>query len=417
MESKTPLGKGIKERLQNYSASPDDVVWEHIARELKPKKKRRLLILWWGIPALLLVLIALGQYSQHSKSSISPNNNTTTQTRAKTTNTNVPKNQRKPKSTYSNGAVAASKTVPVKAKQAVTTKVTETPITPLVSPSKSKLATAFATPKQTPSTTKLNPATNQGEHPTASQVKHAIATHTSASKHGLSSGKNATKQRHKSTSAENIPDSLKSDTLAHKPLQPEDAQATTETSKDSVSTSKPLKKWSLYPYISRTQYNGFKKSFSDNNRISYGVYLIFRPANKLSFRSGVSLLNLQQTWTDNSTTFQQKIAYAEIPLELKYKLIDKKITPYVFTGLSYLFVYDATINERGHSTGFSSSNKTDFNQSSLALNAGLGVQTNVFKNLYLTVESGFKYYIAPYRNYEKVLPYTISISAGIEYRF
>lgn len=122
------------------------------------------------------------------------------------------------------------------------------------------------------------------------------------------------------------------------------------------------------------------------------------------------------------TTFKgelsQQLGYVEVPLEVKYRLLDKKFGVSVLGGFSALFLTDnqVFIENNGRSLDLGEDrNFNDFNQSA---NFGLGIDYQFSKSLGLSVEPTFKYQLNALReDIADFRPYTIGVYTGLKYKF
>src|SRR5690606_5929693 len=63
MSDKKHIDRLFQETFKDFEVTPDDAVWERIEAQLKEKKKRRVIPIWWrygGVADLLLLLITNG---------------------------------------------------------------------------------------------------------------------------------------------------------------------------------------------------------------------------------------------------------------------------------------------------------------------------------------------------------------------
>ena len=153
-----------------------------------------------------------------------------------------------------------------------------------------------------------------------------------------------------------------------------------------------ISRWSITPQSILTYY-------SNNFTLNYGVIFSYRVNEKIFLRIGTRKLNLKQTIDD----FQINIEYLELPLKVKYIPFDKKINPYFTGGLSYFILQKATINNQDYMT-------------SISLNAGLGIEHKLYKDLFFNIDSNINYKIKTVSK-NNISPFIFSINAGIEYRF
>ena len=185
-----------------------------------------------------------------------------------------------------------------------------------------------------------------------------------------------------------------------------------EKTNDSILKTKE-KRWSIYPNISLILYGGFNSSLSKQTSINYGMYLNFIATKKASIRLGVNKLDLSYTFKkSNNEIIIQNVEYIELPLEIKYTLTNAKIKTYAIGGFSYLI-----LDESSRSTQNTFNSYNHHLESTFSLNAGIGFQTKIIKNLYFNLEPMFKYLFTPKNNLPEFKPYTISIISGLEYHF
>ncbi|WP_369013516.1 hypothetical protein [Flavobacterium anhuiense] len=113
MESKTEIGKAIKNKLDNLDKSPSDFVWSKIEKDLNHKRRKR--VLYWLIPSILIIIFlssALYLNSDFKKENIVPK----TPSQKDASNSSSLKNQTLPSNLQKKGAdevttVKKSKTI------------------------------------------------------------------------------------------------------------------------------------------------------------------------------------------------------------------------------------------------------------------------------------------------------------------
>ncbi|MEO5775618.1 MAG: hypothetical protein ABIQ27_01855 [Flavobacterium sp.] len=113
----------------------------------------------------------------------------------------------------------------------------------------------------------------------------------------------------------------------------------------------------------------------------------------------------------------QKISYTEIPLEVKYKFLDKKIGLKSSFGFSYLYLNDNVViikTENGYSQEIGKTK--DLSDTSLSVNLGLEMDYPLFKDMKIFVEPMFNYQIKAFSN-SSFKPYVFGIHTGIRYCF
>lgn len=131
--------------------------------------------------------------------------------------------------------------------------------------------------------------------------------------------------------------------------------------------------------------------------------------------------NLSTDWAYLSNSINSKvyqyIEFVEVPLLLKYKLIDRRLDMHLLGGMSTSFVvgnqslleYDETKYEIGETENIQTVN---YNST-----VGLGVEYALNKKLSMSLEPTFKYALNSINTDYKVYPYSFAVFTGINYRF
>ncbi len=117
-------------------------------------------------------------------------------------------------------------------------------------------------------------------------------------------------------------------------------------------------------------------------------------------------------------TMAQQLDYFEIPLELKYALLDSKIGLNLIGGMSTLLLNsnEVSIASDGFSSTIGSAN--NLNNFSFSTNLGLGLDYKVSKRFIFNLEPMFKYQINPYSDSSvDFKPYYLGVYSGFSYRF
>lgn len=131
--------------------------------------------------------------------------------------------------------------------------------------------------------------------------------------------------------------------------------------------------------------------------------------------------DMNGTWYDNSTTINSKvyqyIEFIEVPLLVKYKIIDRKLGMHILGGMSTSFVvgneslleYDNTKYDLGQTDNIQSVN---YNST-----VGMGLEYALGKNLSMSLEPTFKYALNSINTNYNVYPYSFAVFTGLNYRF
>ena len=214
------------------------------------------------------------------------------------------------------------------------------------------------------------------------------------------------------------------------------------------------RKINIYIYGSPT-YSGLLSKKSpisktlDNNNVtseitfSYGMYVTYKIAQKWIIRFGISKDNMRIITKDaiiNTSNYYnidytknisntdvynksivpksidiiQEISYIDLPLEVKYNIVDSKFGLGIFSGLSYMH-----LNQNSVTFDMNNSNKIiigktkDLSDKTYSFNIGLNLNYKISKKINFNIEPVFKYHLIDYNN--NINPYTIGIQTGIEF--
>ena len=243
--------------------------------------------------------------------------------------------------------------------------------------------------------------------------------------------------------------------------------------------NKPDNRWEVMPNVGPVYYNSLSEgssidpSFSDNPKsgdlnITYGVQLSYNVTNRLSIRTGLSNVNLSYSTTDlelgtgpvaastssidydtrgnvtipvdkgslsnenpdggfgdispkstsGEVVLNQDLSYYEIPLELKYALLNKKFGINIIGGFSTLLLgtNEVSVDAGNFSDVLGEAN--NLSSLSFTTNLGLGLNYSFSKKLMFNVEPMFKYQLNPYTDSSvDFKPYYIGIYSGLSFKF
>lgn len=127
---------------------------------------------------------------------------------------------------------------------------------------------------------------------------------------------------------------------------------------------------------------------------------------------------IDNTFSGFQGEISQRLGYIEVPLELRYQLIDKKVDIHAIGGLSALFLTENSIAVTDNTARLDLGADDNFNTFNQSANVGLGLDYHFNKSIGLNIEPMFKYQLNPLRdNTANFRPYNIAIYSGITYRF
>ena len=272
------------------------------------------------------------------------------------------------------------------------------------------------------------------------------------------------------------------DTLKTQQPSIEDAIAENTTKEEYTDTEEETSnKWVVNANIAPVYYNimgegsHLDEQFNDNNKsgeinTSYGVKVGYALNKKLTIRSGVNKLNLSYDTDDiivyekfsssNSITsigndsnlknvnfvsmpsgqqlsmisasnvntmevsrslnaaISQRMSYYEIPLELEYKLLDKRFGLNLIGGLSTFVLNDNQVVSELNGSKVKIGEANNINSVSFSTNIGIGLNFRFSDAVIFNVEPTFKYQLNTFSNTSGDFnPYIIGLYTGLNYRF
>ena len=121
---------------------------------------------------------------------------------------------------------------------------------------------------------------------------------------------------------------------------------------------------------------------------------------------------------NNIGSLKQNISYIEVPLELSYKLIDKKFGVEIIGGMSTLFLNQNNISLVTNGLEMEVGSANNLNNIHFSSNVGLGFKYSFWKSFNANFQPMFKYQINTFnQNSGNFKPYFIGLYSGISFSF
>lgn len=116
---------------------------------------------------------------------------------------------------------------------------------------------------------------------------------------------------------------------------------------------------------------------------------------------------------------QEYFEYIEIPLIVRYKIIDRKLGVDLNGGIWTNFLIDIDATSTSQESLVITEQPENINKVNYSGSLGIGLDYPITSNLLFNLEPVFKYYLSPINNIgqTKVHPYTFGIMTGIRYSF
>jgi outer membrane protein with beta-barrel domain len=192
-------------------------------------------------------------------------------------------------------------------------------------------------------------------------------------------------------------------------------------------------------------------STSGNSSFSYGVKIAYKLNNKFSVQSGINLINLGYTTNDiyitpgvsivgfsnlssspilskgetkfskendNSGSLNQIFGYVEIPVEIKYNMVNGKLGVNLVGGFSTLLLNKDEVFVETNSFTQSLGASNNLRSINFSGNIGLDVDYSIRRNLYINISPMFKVQTNTFsKNSGSIQPYYLGVYTGLNYKF
>ena len=258
----------------------------------------------------------------------------------------------------------------------------------------------------------------------------------------------------------------------------EDAIAEQEIKKENDEDKEvgAYKKWEITPNVAPVYYNSLTSGspidddFSGNAKkgqftTSYGIAVGYAFNNRLSIRTGLNKLEVGYDTQDVAifsspetsgghnykninfssegagmsivgsgtysatqipssfsslfdSSLNQRFGYLEVPLELSYKISDRKLSVDVIAGISTFFLNKNEIYSENKVKTTYLGEANNLNDTSYSTNLGIGLEYKISKTLNFNFDPMFKYQLNAFSNDAgNFKPYILGVYSGLSYRF
>lgn len=120
-----------------------------------------------------------------------------------------------------------------------------------------------------------------------------------------------------------------------------------------------------------------------------------------------------------NNTLRQNFSYLELPIYLRYKVVDKMIDFNLIGGVSYNLLVNNSVYTMVDGGKYPIGKTEGLNLFTVSSSLGMGMEYNFSGNLSLNLEPTFRYYLNPFNEMTglKIHPYSFGIFSGISYKF
>ncbi|TVZ26258.1 hypothetical protein JM83_1212 [Gillisia sp. Hel_I_86] len=441
MEERKHIDRVFQEKFKDFEAAPRDVVWDNISSRLKEnKRKRRILPLWYkmaGVAALLALFInyasdlfkntstnaqsvlslvdddslnfslASQQYTQNMirssiilkaimqdtknmegdetlKNSIIPTSNTGGNQR----NTKVISMVTSDKYTFSDYNNAVVNEIPKENKERKTSlkNKKDLPIPSLVSEEKAIAENTISSKKLRVST--MAAPIYYDNFGTGSSIDSQFANNESSGEVSISYGINLAYQ---------ISEKIKLRSGISK-----------------VDLSYNTKNIAFTVAVNPTTLSGI--NYAEGNIPNFRIEN--RTVRQFSNLSASAEFDRASLASPTAGYLNQKLGFIEVPLEIEYVIIDKKIGLNIIGGGSTLFLNDNMISLKATDFSTNLGEANNLNNVSFTTNLGVGFDYNISPQFQLNFEPIFKYQLNTFSNTTgNVNPYYFGVYSGFSFKF
>lgn len=140
--------------------------------------------------------------------------------------------------------------------------------------------------------------------------------------------------------------------------------------------------------------------------------------NMVILNNNASFYNADVVGSVNSGTLNQEMSFIEIPIELSYNLLNKKLKINTITGFSSVILNKNAVSVSSINTKTEIGKSNNINDVHFTGNVGLGFSYPFSKNLDLKLEPTFKYHFNTFKDKQNSFsPYFIGVYTGFIYKF
>jgi hypothetical protein len=120
-----------------------------------------------------------------------------------------------------------------------------------------------------------------------------------------------------------------------------------------------------------------------------------------------------------SGSMRQEFRYLELPVSIRYKVVDKMIDLNLIGGVSYNLLVNNSVYTLLDGAKYPIGETEGMNPLSVSSTLGMGMEYSVSKSLSLNLEPTFRYYLNPFNTVVSsgTHPYSFGIFSGLSYRF
>ena len=115
----------------------------------------------------------------------------------------------------------------------------------------------------------------------------------------------------------------------------------------------------------------------------------------------------------------QNFSYIEMPVILRYKLIDKSVDFNLIGGLSYNLLVNNSVHTVIDGSKYTIGKTAGLNSFMVSSSMGMGIEYSLSEKFSLNLEPTFRYYLSPFGEMAglRIHPYSFGVFSGLSYKF
>jgi len=152
--------------------------------------------------------------------------------------------------------------------------------------------------------------------------------------------------------------------------------------------------------------------------IPVGGNITFNKNLPIASLMSAKLMNMPTSSPIKSGNLDQRFGFIEVPLELEYRVVDKKFGVNVIGGFSTFFLNQNEIYTDLHGTSTLIGEANNINSTSYSANLGLGIDYSLSTQWNINLEPTFKYQINTFNNTSGDFnPFFVGVYTGLSFKF
>lgn len=180
---------------------------------------------------------------------------------------------------------------------------------------------------------------------------------------------------------------------------------------------------------------------SGNISMSYGVNLAYQVSENIKIRSGLNKVEMSHDtrnvdfaaaassgaaenreagtmlYSSINGNLNQQLGFLEVPLEVEYALIDRKLGLSLIGGGSALFLEENVLRLDAANFSADLGEANNLKNTSYSANLGIGMHYNISSQFRFNVEPIFKYQINTFTHTSNFNPYYFGVYSGLSFKF